>query len=169
MIKIKSLTMLCVLMTGVAIASEEAQTTVQVRWSGDAHGGTEARRGMREVPVERTACSDSFSLSWISTWLIEETSKSGVVDFRSGIEFTVKKLVEGRLVYPEITVIQSTSDGTVPVTFSFADTPSVGSEGWMSANRDFKERFDRMGVGDPDDWVGIRLDCRDPDAPVAPE
>jgi hypothetical protein len=111
-------------------------------------------------PSHAADCKSKYALTGINTWRVEEKGQSDLIQVRSGISISLRKLFEGPSPIPEISVVKSIDDLQSSATFSFRGTKTVGSDWWRAANVEFSETFDAEDLGAHDTWVRVEIHCR---------
>jgi hypothetical protein len=157
---IRFLTMLCAVL-GVAPLHGAESPSVTVRWLMQASAEVEAEKGVVTVPVVDPAgdCISKFQVLGISSWVVQQKGANDVVDVRSEMSVSVRKLFEGKSPIPELTVIQSIDDLDLPSVISFRGKPALEKDSWNVANAEFTEQFDGGAVAVPSTWKRIELRC----------
>ena len=159
--KLLWITLVALCATSVQIANAQEQPVVTVRWLVDASADAAAQQGRVTVPIVDPAgdCLAKFSITGITTWIVQQKGTNDVADVRSELTVSLRKLFEGPLPLPEITVIRSIDDSDLPGVISFRESRAVASESWRAANAEFTERFADADLGPPSTWKRIELRC----------
>jgi hypothetical protein len=144
-------------------AQEPQERTVPVRWLMDLtfEGGSEKGTSYLPVADPSGTCASKFEITAISFWRVQQKGPSGHPDLRSEIAMTLRKLFAGESPVPEVTILQTIDELTLPVRFAFRGTSVVERESWKMANVEFSETFDALDLSVTQNWNTIQIRCHE--------
>jgi hypothetical protein len=162
----RTITLVTMIVAALSVMTSQAAegadgASVTVKWLMDPSADAAAEKGTVTIPVVDPAsdCASKFHVIGISKWIVQQKGTNDVVDVRSEISISIRKLFEGSSPLPELTFVQSMDELDMRAVISFRDTNAVAKASWTTADLEFTEEFDASAIASPRTWKRIELRC----------